>query len=141
MKSIKFDGSEEAGSWGGGGNTRYSERNKLQIGNMSWDSVLITESKYSGYFTDGKFGLDKFSEEIVGLDFEKKVMTIFKQLPADVESYQKFKVEKDRSSLFLEGTTQIGDQTFQNKFMIHSCLLYTSPSPRDQRGSRMPSSA
>ena len=26
-------------------------------------------------------------------------------------------------------------------FGIGSCLLYTSPSPRDQRGSRMPSSA
>ena len=25
--------------------------------------------------------------------------------------------------------------------MIRTCLLYTSPSPRDQRGSRMPSSA
>ena len=25
--------------------------------------------------------------------------------------------------------------------MIYACLLYTSPSPRDQRGSRMPSSA
>ena len=25
--------------------------------------------------------------------------------------------------------------------IINSCLLYTSPSPRDQRGSRMPSSA
>ena len=25
--------------------------------------------------------------------------------------------------------------------MYNSCLLYTSPSPRDQRGSRMPSSA
>ena len=25
--------------------------------------------------------------------------------------------------------------------MVESCLLYTSPSPRDQRGSRMPSSA
>ena len=24
---------------------------------------------------------------------------------------------------------------------LHCCLLYTSPSPRDQRGSRMPSSA
>ena len=24
---------------------------------------------------------------------------------------------------------------------LHTCLLYTSPSPRDQRGSRMPSSA
>ena len=26
-------------------------------------------------------------------------------------------------------------------FALHGCLLYTSPSPRDQRGSRMPSSA
>ena len=26
-------------------------------------------------------------------------------------------------------------------FNVHTCLLYTSPSPRDQRGSRMPSSA
>ena len=25
--------------------------------------------------------------------------------------------------------------------LVKSCLLYTSPSPRDQRGSRMPSSA
>ena len=25
--------------------------------------------------------------------------------------------------------------------ILYSCLLYTSPSPRDQRGSRMPSSA
>ena len=25
--------------------------------------------------------------------------------------------------------------------LLHDCLLYTSPSPRDQRGSRMPSSA
>ena len=27
------------------------------------------------------------------------------------------------------------------KQLLRSCLLYTSPSPRDQRGSRMPSSA
>ena len=25
--------------------------------------------------------------------------------------------------------------------LLYTCLLYTSPSPRDQRGSRMPSSA
>ena len=32
--------------------------------------------------------------------------------------------------------------TTASKFGIYnSCLLYTSPSPRDQRGSRMPSSA
>ena len=29
----------------------------------------------------------------------------------------------------------------QRKYVVTTCLLYTSPSPRDQRGSRMPSSA
>ena len=29
----------------------------------------------------------------------------------------------------------------QHKHLIQSCLLYTSPSPRDKRQSRMPSSA
>ena len=30
---------------------------------------------------------------------------------------------------------------YQIRYTLHTCLLYTSPSPRDQRGSRMPSSA
>ena len=30
---------------------------------------------------------------------------------------------------------------FAKELSVRSCLLYTSPSPRDQRGSRMPSSA
>ena len=32
-------------------------------------------------------------------------------------------------------------QSFQFVEQMRTCLLYTSPSPRDQRGSRMPSSA
>ena len=32
-------------------------------------------------------------------------------------------------------------QTLIGETVTHVCLLYTSPSPRDQRGSRMPSSA
>ena len=33
------------------------------------------------------------------------------------------------------------NQVPANKVLNENCLLYTSPSPRDQRGSRMPSSA
>ena len=33
------------------------------------------------------------------------------------------------------------DEALQAKLGVMDCLLYTSPSPRDQRGSRMPSSA
>ena len=31
--------------------------------------------------------------------------------------------------------------SFPLPIVLYACLLYTSPSPRDQRGSRMPSSA
>ena len=34
-----------------------------------------------------------------------------------------------------------GDEVATSGGIIGRCLLYTSPSPRDQRGSRMPSSA
>ena len=35
----------------------------------------------------------------------------------------------------------VDDEYDSLNFKAYSCLLYTSPSPRDQRGSRMPSSA
>ena len=42
------------------------------------------------------------------------------------------------SGLFTGDITNSGDITSEG---ANGCLLYTSPSPRDQRGSRMPSSA
>ena len=38
------------------------------------------------------------------------------------------------------GVALLGKQRTMAQYLA-SCLLYTSPSPRDQRGSRMPSSA
>ena len=41
---------------------------------------------------------------------------------------------------YLYGEDGLGNSNFEAS-MRHSCLLYTSPSPRDKRQSRMPSSA
>ena len=38
-------------------------------------------------------------------------------------------------------SSKVDDESGTDYAVDHSCLLYTSPSPRDQRGSRMPSSA
>ena len=52
----------------------------------------------------------------------------------------------NENNLVLETQQQLGDGVVRTVAMgttegLKSCLLYTSPSPRDQRGSRMPSSA
>ena len=43
--------------------------------------------------------------------------------------------------LMLEREWMPYDSGEKKSLNVYSCLLYTSPSPRDQRGSRMPSSA
>ena len=47
-----------------------------------------------------------------------------------------------RSPGSILGSTAVVGRSYDQTFVLfHTCLLYTSPSPRDQRGSRMPSSA
>ena len=47
-------------------------------------------------------------------------------------------ISPDAGEVFINGKSI---QKNGNKALSNVCLLYTSPSPRDQRGSRMPSSA
>ena len=49
--------------------------------------------------------------------------------------------QKDLIIYLLFGVVIIPFQIVMDIFIFNTCLLYTSPSPRDQRGSRMPSSA
>ena len=49
--------------------------------------------------------------------------------------------ERDRDVKALVATYAAGDDDMEYVRFCKDCLLYTSPSPRDQRGSRMPSSA
>ena len=66
-------------------------------------------------------------------------------LAKKINRYRKW---EDRQSvlfgklLLLKGLQEYGFPTNCLKQLeYNNCLLYTSPSPRDQRGSRMPSSA
>ena len=42
---------------------------------------------------------------------------------------------------FTEDEREHLESAIRRQYGLEPCLLYTSPSPRDQRGSRMPSSA
>ena len=57
-----------------------------------------------------------------------------------IDSYITSKNYKEALTL-LEKNKSFENKVAYQKVAFYSCLLYTSPSPRDQRGSRMPSSA
>ena len=61
----------------------------------------------------------------------------------EADESMKSKLEEARAELQKEVDTVVSQEGLdaRNKEQLLNCLLYTSPSPRDQRGSRMPSSA
>ena len=71
--------------------------------------------------------------EILNTTLEKKVDERTKELVQLSKKLAKYFSPQVYQSIF-SGKLDVKIQT-------KSCLLYTSPSPRDQRGSRMPSSA
>ena len=62
---------------------------------------------------------------------------------AKAHGFKKAFVCSDPDLVKFHVTSKVTDILEKNglAYELYSCLLYTSPSPRDQRGSRMPSSA
>ena len=70
------------------------------------------------------------------VDWEQDIYLYFKTLGAEKILVILNGLSKKQDCHFLDIRHQLADFT-----SFKCCLLYTSPSPRDQRGSRMPSSA
>jgi len=121
VTSLKFDRTDSVKSWGGNDNTsRFSKSNTLQIGSLKWENVPIWENKNSGQYTDGKCGLDLFENKTIEIDFDKKVLIIYTSLPSKTKNFEKLKLSFQDEMMFVEGNVSIGNNNYENKFLIHS---------------------
>ena len=86
-------------------------------------------------FTSGKAGISVFNAEARSLPFKLEMME------RHPEGSQAFIPMHQYPFLIIVSHDKNGVPDTPISFISKPCLLYTSPSPRDQRGSRMPSSA
>ena len=151
----QLDGIDQLQKWDG---SYYSEKLKQKLFNLD-DEQLKPYFKLENVI-DGVF---KVAEKLFGLQFEE-VFDIDKY-HEEVKTYRVYNESKNFISLFYADfhpragkrggawMTSFKSQWKKDgenvrphisnvcNFTPSTCLLYTSPSPRDQRGSRMPSSA
>ena len=77
--------------------------------------------------------------------YNNNTMTDNDTLPQNVDDLTKLVItQRDQlanQSLFIDQLLEQIKLTQHQRFGVKSCLLYTSPSPRDRTRSRMPSSA
>ena len=83
----------------------------------------------------GFVGLGKMGSVMAPLFIEAGFkLTVFNRSPEKTEAVRRM------GAMVAETPAEVSENS-DLVFTMLSCLLYTSPSPRDQRGSRMPSSA
>ena len=81
-------------------------------------------------------------KEIVHIERVEKQLAITKEELDDAVAEQQVLMQKLSKELKdIEKLDGLSTKAIFYKILGSNCLLYTSPSPRDQRGSRMPSSA
>lgn len=121
-KSIQFAGTTDSiKSWGGQDNSaRFSKSNTLQIGRLQWKNTALWENKYSGQYTDGKFGIDLFEKRWIEIDFDKKIIVLYQKQPDKANSYEKLALRVRNEDLFVEADCVIGEHHFRHPFLIHS---------------------
>lgn len=122
LKTIRFnDNTDSIKSWGGSVNTsRLSKNNAVQVAGLTWENVPIWENKNSGQHTDGKFGIDLFTNKVIEIDFDKMMIRIYTNLPAKSKQYGKLALVFENDNMFIGLDFKMGDTTLHNKFLIHS---------------------
>lgn len=120
LKNFKLSQVDSAKSWGGNYTIQSSLNNQLQIGDLKWDSLQIWQNKLSGQETQGKFGINLFSDHILEIDFDQNYMLLHKELPRKFNQYAKLKLIEDRELYFLEGKSRVDRKWLNNRFLIHS---------------------
>ena len=120
LRSVKFGGTSSQQSWGGRGDSRFATKNRLEIGPLARDGVVVWEDKNSGQQTDGKFGLDFFKAPVVELDYDHSRIVAHDRLPAKAARYARMKLENSDGELFLTASCVIAGETYATKFLIHS---------------------
>ena len=120
LKSLNLDKADTVSSWGGSSEAKFGLNNHLEIGAFSWDKLQIWETRHSGPGTDGKFGPNLFDNTVMEINFDHNYLVIHTTMPEINESYEQFPLVFGDGFMFLKGKSQIGEDVFENKFLIHS---------------------
>ena len=87
----------------------------------------------------------RYGKEINSIDELVSTREESEPLPEDVAAYLKYKKETGRGfndfAKLQKDYTDLSPDALLREYYSITCLLYTSPSPRDRQKSRMPSSA
>lgn len=120
LASFSANGTATVRSWGGASEARHSTGNWLQIGDLVWRDLPITEDENSGPGTDGKFGPNLFAGKVVEIDFAARELKLHATLPAIAETFDRLDLICRDGLMSIAGELTAGERRYQTDFLLHT---------------------
>lgn len=115
QKIAKLKLSGQSDNEGASGFTieKTSSSNHLQLSNLNWKNLPITYIDYQGSInTDGVIGYNIFEDKVVEIDYEKSLLIIHNEMPANITGYSKRRIRHDLNGTYIEATLNNGTKDF-----------------------------
>lgn len=96
------------------------ELNSLKIGKLSIDSVTIYPTSLIPKEADGHFGWNLFENNIVELDYDKKLMIVHATFNEKLDEYAKLEIEEINTLFCITGNLSIRDKVYSNRYLFDS---------------------
>jgi hypothetical protein len=124
---VIWDGVAEMGGVSGTQTVKSSKKNKIQIGNLIWDSVGMFSTKHTNWGTKGIIGNNLLQDKVVELNYDENIIVLHKTLPAFSKDYIKVEMQIRDGVPYLPVIIDNGITKASNWFMFDNgydnCLL------------------
>lgn len=109
------------------------ELNTLALGELKLDSVTIYPTSLIPKEADGHFGWNLFEENVLELDYDKKLMIIHSIFDQNLDDYAKLEIEFINTLFCIKGNLLVNDTSFSNRYLFDSGFQRAIVMDRDLR--------
>lgn len=115
--TMNFDKSTILGNSDGFNQTRMSSQNTLKIGNSTWQSIEVVETKNMNQYEDAIFGNGLFEDRFIEVNYDKKLLIIHNKMPVIANQYKKYPIRMNQGVCpMIEATFEIDGKKYSEWF-------------------------
>ncbi len=93
-------------------------RHTLGLGSMTWDDLTVFPVELGPKETAGHFGWNLFKDRIVGLDYDKKRLTLYPSIDGITDGYVKLRIEYINTLFCVEGSVKVNEKSYPNRYLF-----------------------
>ena len=115
---INFDGKTLVTNTHGTNEEPTSSQNNISIAGLRWENVKVIQVKNMDKDEDIIIGNSLFADQIIELDYDKKILIVRHQLPNVLKGYSKHEVRFEQHRPSIQATIHLNGKAYMDWFLF-----------------------